>query len=327
MTGKYCWPGLGRARGRKLDSIAPLPVRVDSNGSLRSSPALSLERHRVDADVQGMLKIVACGRGRVVQTAAAVSEVVRLAGKPAAELRVLYLGTAAFEDEEAFEVQTRGFVEAGCGSIEQLRLTRASHTPPEAERRRQLEWADAIVVSGGNTLFAVERWRALGVDALLREAAARGVVMAGGSAGAIVWFAGGHSDSMDPATTLDADIAALDPAALAGWHYIRVDGLGLVAGATLCPHHDSTQSNGVLRSDDFDAMLLRRDCADDVGICIEDQAGLVIDGDDFRCISSGASQLDAGSAARVFVKRVVAGAVVATELTSGSVAAMLSQAR
>ena len=30
------------------------------------------------------------------------------------------------------------------------------------------------------------------------------------------------------------------------WKYIRVSGLGLLPGL-LCPHHDRTQSNGVLR--------------------------------------------------------------------------------
>lgn len=47
-----------------------------------------------------------------------------------------------------------------------------------------MEKADIILVSGGNTLYAVDRWTYLGLDELLRGAAHRGKVMAGGSAGA-----------------------------------------------------------------------------------------------------------------------------------------------
>jgi dipeptidase E len=272
------------------------------------------------------MKIVACGRGRVVQSAAALAEVLRLAGKPASSLNLLYLGTASFEDRGAFEAQTAGFAAAGCSAISQLRLTRPSHTPPDAERRRLVERADVIVVSGGNTLFAVRRWHELGVDDLLRSAAARGCVMAGGSAGAIVWFGGGHSDSMDPATVLDADLDALGAEALASWRYIKVNGLGLISGTTLCPHHDTTQSNGLLRSRDFDEMLLRGDCGDDaVGICVEDQATLVIEGDSYWTVASGATMVDgaaangASAAAKCFVKRVVDGVVISAQLTEGSV--------
>ena len=51
-----------------------------------------------------------------------------------------------------------------------------------------------------------------------------------------------------------------------------------------CPHHDSTQSNGVPRSDDFDAMLQRHPA--ETGVCIDDQAALVIDGDRFCVVAS-----------------------------------------
>lgn len=54
----------------------------------------------------------------------------------------------------------------------------------------------------------------------------------------------------------------------ANWSYINVTGLGFLKGVC-CPHHDSVQSNGVLRSDDFDGMMRRQ--AFPVGICIDDQ--------------------------------------------------------
>ncbi len=64
--------------------------------------------------------------------------------------------------------------------------------------REAFESADVILVSGGNTLFAIDRWKFLGIDKLLAEAAQRGCVLCGGSAGAICWFDAGHSDSADP---------------------------------------------------------------------------------------------------------------------------------
>lgn len=76
----------------------------------------------------------------------------------------------------------------------------APDAPLSDAARLAIEGADIILVSGGNTLFAYDRWRETGVDVLLKKAAARGCVLAGGSAGAICWFDAGHSDSADPAS-------------------------------------------------------------------------------------------------------------------------------
>ena len=80
-----------------------------------------------------MLKLIACGRGRVVQTVEVLREIEKLTRRSLAELKILYLGTAAFESAEAYDVQTRGFVAAGSNATALL-LTRACHTPPEEER-------------------------------------------------------------------------------------------------------------------------------------------------------------------------------------------------
>lgn len=92
----------------------------------------------------------------------------------------------------------------------------------------------------------VDRWRHLKLDEKLQQAASRGVVLAGGSAGAICWFDAGHSDSMDPAS-YRPDLSDEKRAATSQWEYIRVPCLGLLPGL-VCPHHDRTQSNGVLRA-------------------------------------------------------------------------------
>jgi peptidase E len=79
---------------------------------------------------------------------------------------------------------------------------------------------DAVYVTGGNTANLLAIWRVHGLDEVLREAWAAGVVMAGMSAGAICWFEACTTDSFGP---------ALGP--LHG-------GLGILAGS-FSPHYSS----------------------------------------------------------------------------------------
>ena len=72
--------------------------------------------------------------------------------------------------------------------------------PPAAVLRAAFASTDIIVISGGNTLFAVDRWAKLGIDAMIRSAVDGGVVVSGGSAGFISLCNGGHSDSMEPSS-------------------------------------------------------------------------------------------------------------------------------
>jgi dipeptidase E len=90
---------------------------------------------------------------------------------------------------------------------------------PRSDVRAHLLAQDVIYVSGGNTANMLAVWRVHGVDAMLREAWERGIVLCGPSAGAICWFEGGVTDSFGPQ--------------LAPLH----DGLGFLRG-TFCPHYD-----------------------------------------------------------------------------------------
>jgi peptidase E len=54
---------------------------------------------------------------------------------------------------------------------------------------------DGIVVSGGNTLNQQAIWRVQGIDAVLRAAWDRGIVLGGASAGSLCWFEEGTTDS------------------------------------------------------------------------------------------------------------------------------------
>ena len=77
---------------------------------------------------------------------------------------------------------------------------------------------DAVYVTGGNTANLLAIWRLHGLDEVLREAWAAGIVMAGMSAGAICWFEACTTDSFGP---------TLRP---------LVGGLGILAGS-LSPHY------------------------------------------------------------------------------------------
>jgi dipeptidase E len=214
---------------------------------------------------------------------------IELSGQSAADVEVLYLGTATYDLSEPKERQAGRFEQLGC-TVRSLEV--ATRTPTGDEIQAALKRADVVLVSGGNTLYAVDRWVRLGIDELLREAVAREVVLCGGSAGAICWFDGGHSDSMDPTSYLEP-LAEDDPRA-SDWRYIRVDGIGLLPGL-LCPHFDRTQSNGVLRADDFEAMLLRH--PGEIGLGLDNWAGLLVDGEAYEVVApdgADGSALDGG---------------------------------
>ena len=98
-----------------------------------------------------------------------------------------YIGTPGFDSLRGYERQAGGFAALG-HPTSMLNLSDLALVPPAAQRAAKIAAADIIVVSGGNTLFAVTRWRRLGVDVLLRQAMERGAVLCGGSAGAIIWF-------------------------------------------------------------------------------------------------------------------------------------------
>jgi dipeptidase E len=123
--------------------------------------------------------------------------VIALTRRPPAELNLLYIGTASYDMHENRMRQTSEFARMGV-SVRSLDV--ANRFAHEDELIDAVYGADIILVSGGNTLYAVDRWHRLGLADLLRDAAHRGTVIAGGSAGAICWFDGGHSDSMDPMT-------------------------------------------------------------------------------------------------------------------------------
>jgi len=90
---------------------------------------------------------------------------------------------------------------------------------PRRDIRDFLLGQDVVYVGGGNTANMLAIWRVHGVDAVLREAWERGIVLAGISAGSICWFEGGVTDSF-------------------GDELAPLPCLGFLPGSN-CPHYDS----------------------------------------------------------------------------------------
>jgi len=136
--------------------------------------------------------------------------------------RVAYLPTAGGDQEGAIDMFRRQFLER-----------RAVPTVVRLFQRQERDLAslllaqDLVLVGGGNTANLRAVWAVHGVDAILAAAYARGVVLAGWSAGGLCWFESGITDSFHPT----------DLAPLTGL-------LGLLPGS-FCPHYDSEPARRV----------------------------------------------------------------------------------
>ena len=109
--------------------------------------------------------------------------------------KVCFIGTAHGDADAGRLRFYAGFGQFNC---------KPTHLPLFARTPRDLASfvleQDAIFVGGGNTRSMLAVWRDWGVPQVLRNAAARGTVLAGVSAGAICWFEWGASDSASPGT-------------------------------------------------------------------------------------------------------------------------------
>ena len=214
---------------------------------------------------------------------------------------VVYIGTATYDLPGPKHNQTK-LLEAAGGAIVPLCVTEKGAEQRDYDYMKALitEQADIIVISGGNTLFAMDVWRRIRLDELLRVAKeSNETVLCGGSAGFICWFTGGHSDSWDTETYKDymlaeaakadndtnkdeASGAPKDESEKKNWRYLRVGCLGFLDGLA-CAHYDRIQSNGVLRAKDFDAMMLRH--SGERGFGLDHWAAFVVNGENYTILS------------------------------------------
>jgi peptidase E len=120
---------------------------------------------------------------------------------------------------------------------------------------------DAIAVGGGNTRTMLAVWRDWGLDAILKQAQERGIVLGGSSAGSICWFEEGVTDS------------------IAG-PLVRMPCLGFLKGSN-CPHYDSEKE----RRPTYQAMVKAGVIRD--GHAADDGVGLhYIDGEFIQAVSA-----------------------------------------
>jgi peptidase E len=152
---------------------------------------------------------------------------------------VLTIGTAeptADYFNEFTENTKRQFGGLGAGVVN---LHEFKTAPSEAELQDKIGSADIVWVAGGNTKEAMKFWEQYGITKALSEAALRGVVLAGGSAGFLAWTEQGFSDS------LSYEVPEGEP-----WEYVFVKGMGMVR-ATGIPHFDTNKEGTDKKRRDF----------------------------------------------------------------------------
>jgi peptidase E len=127
--------------------------------------------------------------------------------------RVCFLPTAGGDNKDAVNnfVQTMYTLGVHAGYL-------LLFNPPTWNLEEYLADYDAILCSGGHTRNMVALWREWNLDQILTRAWKRGVVLGGGSAGALCWYEQGITDSV---------YDSFEP---------MYNGLGLCKGS-FCPHY------------------------------------------------------------------------------------------
>lgn len=135
-----------------------------------------------------------------------------LALSGAARPKVCFVPTASGDATNYAEHFEHAFADRAETSV----LSLFCRPPWEFRDPEMLLDQDVIYVGGGSTANLLAVWRLHGLPQILRQAAARGTVLAGISAGMNCWFEGSSTDSFGPLAPLP-------------------DGLGFLSGAA-CPH-------------------------------------------------------------------------------------------
>jgi peptidase E len=159
--------------------------------------------------------------------------------------RIGLLATASHDDTEKIRRFHARFA---------ARCERHVHLLSSADAPALATWLntlDAVYVAGGNTVHLLAHWRQHGWDQVLLAAARRGVLMAGVSAGASVWFEQAMSDA-------------------GGNGLAPLSGLGLVKGSC-CPHYSQEPH----RQPAFATCIARGDLPD--GVAIDDGVAVLFE--------------------------------------------------
>jgi peptidase E len=134
----------------------------------------------IEGPVQGSIRL-----GRMLLDAVA------LTGKD--RPRVCLVFTATGDADVYYAKCYEAFNNAGC-DVTELKL----FTQPSADPAERLCGSDLVWVGGGSVANLLALWRLHGVDAAMRDAWTKGVILAGVSAGSLCWHDGGTTDSYGP---------------------------------------------------------------------------------------------------------------------------------
>ena len=201
-----------------------------------------------------------------------------LTGKP--RPRICYLPTASADSPQGIIAFYQSCAQLNVEPFVQTSFISSYH---QAETFAEVLLSmDAIVASGGNTLNQQAIWKAQGIDAVLRDAWNRGIVLGGASAGSLCWFEEGSTDSRPKDLSI-------------------VQCLGLLKGSH-CPHYDA---EGQRRPQ---YMKLIGDGAMKPGYACYNFAGIYFEDNDVKRVV--ATRADA----KVFYVSVVGGQVMEKEL-------------
>ena len=249
-------------------------------------------------------KILTTGMGNAIHIPFVFSKLIAMTGKE--RPNVVYIGTPFFDREGRYESGTVSFRRIGC-RIKRLMVAEEDTTPsPEEMRRIMVDWSDLIMISGGNSLFAMLRWQSIGLDLLIKEAAVRGKVLCGGSAGCGCYFDSMQTDSLKPEACKLSEKVLTDLCAeeRLNWSFTRITCLGFM-NAFCIPHIDTVGTNNIARVDTAKKMLLEAhmkveerdlDSRPVFGFGVDEKAAVIYEGGKLKIFSAGPRATGVGDA-------------------------------
>ncbi len=193
--------------------------------------------------------IVAIGGGNVAagETIKIDKTLKWLSGKK--KPRLLFISTASPAEPRYSQSMIHHFSAMGC-EVSHLNLILDGFAPVEI--RSMIVDSDIVYIGGGDSIRLYHVFRSMNVDSYLREAYDKGVILAGISAGAMIWFSYGHTDSLSFYTK--------------DWSYSRFAYLGYIK-ALFSPH-----CSGERRAD-LDTMYSSGESFP--GVALEDRTAMV----------------------------------------------------
>ena len=195
---------------------------------------------------------------------------------------ILFIPTASNDSIRYQEVFKDIYEDKLGGKVEVLQLI--NENPDNDEIKEKIYNSHIIYIGGGSTSKLVKLLRENNIDNYLKDAYEKGIVLSGLSAGSIIWYEEGHSDSKMIDSNLD--------------YYIKVDTLGFLKYGH-CPHYNEEK-----RYADFQEYIKDKEKP---YICIEDNCGIVYKNNSYKLIKSEEN-------AKAFIVRYEDGKLLSKEL-------------